>query len=249
MTPAPRQRRPLPARVYWVRRTLVLGLALGLVFGIAHLLGGSSSDPSREAAQVVGSDSKADPSASAPAMTTGASPSAAPSKGKPAKPTKAPLAEPSGPCEASDIVVTPMVRGTAYAGGDVAFRLKLTTVEAAACTWRVSAGSVVVKLVSGSDRIWSSQDCPGAVPKADVIVRKEYPAKVDLSWRGQRSDSTCSRTTAWAQPGWYHVQAAAFGAEPTSEQFELRAPVPETITPTPKPEPKKKSKNSDDEED
>lgn len=146
-------------------------------------------------------------------------------------------------------MVTPKVRGAAYAGGDVAFRLKLTTVESAACTWRVSAGSVVVKLVSGSDRIWSSQDCPGAVPKMDVIVRKEYPAKVDLSWRGQRSDSTCSRTTAWAQPGWYHVQAAAFGAEPTSEQFELRAPVPETITQTPKPESKRKSKSSDDAED
>ena len=121
------------------------------------------------------------------------------------------------------------------------FRIKLTSVESPACTWRVSPEKLAVKLVSGSDRIWSSQDCPRAVPPVDVIVRQEEPAKVDVVWHGQRSDSTCSRTTAWAQPGWYHVQAAAFGGEPSDVQFELRPPVPATITPKPKPEPEPKS--------
>jgi hypothetical protein len=220
----------------------VLSVALGLVFGIAHLLGGTGSEPAGDTARVVGAE--AESSAPAKPLSTA---DAEPRKGtrkrdkpKPSK-TKTPLAEPSGPCDASEIVATPKVKGTAYAGHRVTFRLKLTTLETPACTWRVSSTSLAVKLVSGTDRIWSSQDCPAAITGTDVVVRKDHPAKVDVHWHGQRSDSTCSRTTPWAQPGWYHVQAAAFGAEPVDEQFELQPPVPVTITPKPKPEPKKKS--------
>ena len=71
---------------------------------------------------------------------------------------------------------------------------------------------------------------------ADVVVRKDVPAKVDMGWRGQRSDSTCSRQPAWAMPGFYHVEAAAYGAEPTDVQFELMPAVAPTRTAKPKPD-------------
>lgn len=242
MTAPHRPRRPLPARVYWVRRALVLAVALGMVFGIAQLLGGTVAEPAGDSARVVG----AEPGASSPAAPASTA-DARPTKGsgmrdrpKPRK-TVTPLAEPSGRCVASDIVATPKVKGEAHAGSPVVFRVKLTTLETPACTWRVSPTSLALKLVSGSDRIWSSQDCPASVPTTDVVVRKDHAAKVDLRWHGQRSDSTCSRTTPWAQPGWYHVQAAAFGAEPTDVQFELGHAVAQTITPKPQPEPRKKS--------
>ena len=38
----------LPARVYWVRRLMVLGIATLLVVGIARLLGGSSDGASSD---------------------------------------------------------------------------------------------------------------------------------------------------------------------------------------------------------
>lgn len=239
-SPTPR-RRSLPARVYWVRRGLVLAVALGMVFGIAHLLGGTDTEPVAESARVVGARADGAGGASEPASTADAKPRKAGKQGKKAKArkTETPLAEPSGPCEASDVVVDPKVKGLPYAGNRVTFRLKLTTLETPACTWRVAPSTLAIKLVSGEDRIWSSQDCPAAVPTTEVVVRKDHPAKVDVHWRGQRSDSTCSRTTPWALPGWYHVQAAAFGAEPVDEQFELLPPVPVTITPKPKPEKKK----------
>jgi hypothetical protein len=249
--------------VYWVRRTLVLGLALGLVFGIAQLLGGGGSGPTGDTARVVGAEAAPRSSDAAAARSTadarpvagdgsrdtGQQATGSGKKAAEAKKTKTPLPEPTGPCAASDIVATPKVKGTAYAGNRVTFRIKLTTLETPACTWRVSPETLAVKLVSGSDRIWSTQDCPRAVPEVDVIVRQEKPAKVDVSWRGQRSDSTCSRTTPWAQPGWYHVQSAAFGAEPSDIQFELHPPVPETITPKPKPEKESAGKKSNDTED
>jgi hypothetical protein len=225
----------------------VLAVALGMVFSIAHLLGGTGAEPAGDAARVVGASAEDEPSSSTPLSTADADPrKGARKRDKPkAVKTKTPPPEPSGPCRASDIVATPKVKGTAYAGNRVTFRLKLTTLESPACNWRVAPSSLAVKLVSGSDRIWSSQDCPASIPTTDVVVRKDYPVKIDVRWHGQRSDSTCSRTTPWAQPGWYHVQAAAFGAEPVDEQFELRPPVPVTITPKPKPEPKKSERESD----
>lgn len=221
---------------------MVLGVALGLVFGIARVLGGVSADEPDQASPVRAAPTVT-PSPSQPQPTQDAVPSPAGTdeqsrKGKKKK-RKAdrepePLAMPTGPCRAEEIVATPQVVGDAYAGSTVRFRVELTTLETPACTWTASPTSMVVKLTSGEDRIWSSQDCPAAVPSEQVVVRAKVPATVDVGWRGQRSDASCSRTTAWAQPGWYHVESAAFGAEPTDLQFELKEPVPATITAEPK---------------
>ena len=103
---------------------------------------------------------------------------------------------------------------------------------------------MAVKVTSGSDRIWSTQECSGAVPKQSVVVRKDHPVDVSVAWNGQRSDSDCTRSTAWAEPGYYHVVAASFGAEPVDVQFELKSPVPQTITATPTPSEKPSDKPS-----
>jgi hypothetical protein len=235
-----RPRGPLPARVYWVRRTLVLGVALGLVFGIAQLLGGTSSSSEDEAARVVGADRVPTQSAQPSRSTADAQPSreSRPRGNKDRKPekTRTPLAVPTGPCRNEEVVVEPKLKEAAHAGSVVHVRLKLTTTGNPACTWTVSPETLVVKITSGDDRIWSSQDCPDAVPQTDVVVRKDVPAKVDMGWRARRSDSGCTPQRGWAQPGFYHVTTAAFGAEPTDVQFELRSPVVPTKTAKPKPE-------------
>lgn len=146
---------------------------------------------------------------------------------------------PTGPCRDSDVRVAPVLRETAFAGGDVRLTLRLTTLVSPACSWQVGPATVAVKLTSGSDRIWSSQDCPSTVPTVPVVLRSAKASFVDVSWPGRRSDSDCSTMTAWAVPGWYHVSAAALGSEPATEQFELKAPAPRTITPTPTPRPRK----------
>ena len=252
MTTVTRPRGPLPARVYWTRRMLVLVVALALVFAVAQLLGrggGSSGGPS---ARPVGADT----TSSAPASTADAKPSRKPSQNKAKRgkvsatptpkptPTPTPLAIPSGYCAQSDIVATPTVKDVAYAGKAVVFTLALTTKVSPACTWEVSSSSLVVRLTSGDDRIWSTQDCPLVVPKRSVVVRKDHPATIGVAWNGQRSDSGCTRSTPWALPGFYFVTAAALGGEPTEEQFELELPPRPTITPSPKPSTKSSAKPS-----
>jgi hypothetical protein len=255
MSTVTRPRGPLPPRVYWTRRVLVLVVALGLVFAVAQLLSRGGGGADRPSAQPVGAT--ASTTGSAPLSTADATPRAGASRQPVAtasakrtrkavtrapSPTPTPLATPSGPCVSSDVVTAPSLRaGRAYAGRSVVFSVTLTTKLVPACRWDVSADSLVVRVTSGDDRIWSTQECRGSVPKQAVVVRRDHPTTVSVAWNGQRSDAECTRTTPWAQPGYYHVTTAAFGAEPAERQFVLEAPPRPTITATPTPDGKKKT--------
>lgn len=233
----------LPARVYWFRRSLVLLTALALVFAIGRLLTGSGGSPASDRATVTASTPTTTPSRGVagpvplqPAATTGSNgPRAAQ-----AQPTGTPavLAVPSGPCALDEITVTPTVP-TAAALGRVDLVLQLTGIKPA-CTFSVSSRTVVAKVTSGKDRIWSSQDCPRSIKPANVVVRSAGPTNVVVSWSGRRSDEECSRSTAWALPGYYHLTAAVIGSEPNDTQFRLSAPPRPVITRTAKPHAKKK---------
>ena len=158
------------------------------------------------------------------------------------------LAEPTGPCTDSDIVVTPAITSAA-GGSDIPVTLNLRTVTTAACTWHVSAETLTVTITSGDDHIWSSRECPASIPEQDIVVRAAVDAPVVVTWSAKRSDETCSTLTEWAQLGFYHVEAAALGGEATDVQFELVAPAAGVVTKTAEPEQQggkgKKDRNGD----
>jgi hypothetical protein len=211
----------------------VLALAFGLVYGIAHLLGGVSDGKSGgDTAAPVGADATSlSPTTCSPTDP----PTHSPTGKKPPKTNRPPpLAQPDGPCSDDEVVVTPFL-SSPVAGSPVAIGLEITSIDSAACTFRVSSSTVVVKLISGEDFIWSSQECPKAVPAVDVVARASLPAMENVYWSGRRSDEGCSTTTEWARAGWYHAVAAALGGEPTDVQFELALPIGETITKTASP--------------
>jgi len=229
-------RGPLPARVYWVRRTMVLTTAVLLVVAIARMLGGGSdaSSGSDPAAALVADGS---PTVSATLTDEASAHRTAREPGKRASRSKEPkLAQPQGPCSNDDIAVTPLVED-AVGGHDVPITLQLRTQVAEACTWRVSPGTVTVNITSGKDRIWTSRDCPASIETRDVIVRRAVTTDVTVVWREARRSKSdgCTRSADWALPGWYHVTAAALGGEPSDLQFELTAPAAATITKTAKP--------------
>jgi hypothetical protein len=226
----PLTRGPLPARVYWFRRLLVLGTAFALVFGIGRLLvGGSDASSGEDTAAQVAADT-------APTSTAPTSPAATPTKHRTRTPKPTPtLAAPEGECDGSDIAVTPKVTH-AVAGRDVLVVLQLRTLQSEACTWRTGADALTVNITSGKDAIWSSRQCPRAVPVRDVVVRKAVTTNLGIMWReAKRSGEECIRATDWAMPGWYHVTAAALGGEPSDLQFELTRPTAGTVTQTATP--------------
>jgi hypothetical protein len=228
-------RGPLPARVYWFRRLLELGTAVLLVVAIARLLGDgsdASSDDGPEAELAAGAPTSS---------STGSAPSTAvqPRHTAVTSPTTSPtptLAVPVGTCSGSDIAVTPTVTD-AVAGRDVSIVLELRTISSEACTWQVAPDALTVKLSSGKDAIWSSRDCPRAIPRRDVVVRKAVTTKLGIVWtQAKRSGDECLKGTGWALPGWYHVTAAALGGEPADAQFELTTPTATTVTKTATPQ-------------
>lgn len=240
MSSAARPRGPLPARVYWVRRAVVFGTAFLLIFGLARLLG-SGSDGDGEGAKPTAEQAAGQQAGDANAQTSGPTDESSTRATKPKK-TKTPLAEPSGPCDPADITVSPEV-DTVAANDTIEIPFKITGVEDA-CTFTVSSKSMVIRITSGSDLIWSSQQC-SKLPDEDIVVRSAKATKVVLEWNGRRSDDDCGRTAAWAKIGWYHVEAAAFGGEPTSDKFELTGPEPEKVYKTVKPKPNMNKKADD----
>ena len=207
-----RPRGPLPARVYWIRRLVVLAVPLLLVVVVARVLGDSSDgkDESAATARQAGA-----PVATTPAPTAGPTAEVAPDSGKKGRkgknnepeevvPPEPVLAEPTGPCTESDIVATPILTSAA-GGADVPITINLRTIVTEACTWQASPETMTVTITSGSDYIWSSRECPASIPPQDVVVRQAVDAPVVVTWSAKRSDEECTKWTDWAMPGFYHV--------------------------------------------
>ncbi len=235
MTNVTRPRGRLPARVYWFRRSLVILTLLGLVVAVVHLAGGSGGKAPAARARITAEKTTPTPTptpAVRPATVTGPG-----SRTATGTPPSAGLAQPNGACAVSDITVTPVV-GTQLAGRTVPLALQLTGIQPA-CTFAVSAATIVAKITQGQNRIWSSQDCPTSVHAASVVVRSGAPTTVTLSWSGRASDATCSRSTNWALPGSYSIEAAAIGSTPTTGTFPLTSPPRPVVTKTVHPKPTK----------
>src|SRR3954447_5424424 len=216
-------RGPLPARVYWVRRLMLLGIATLLVVGLAKMLGGSSDGSS-------GADTARDVARTAPVTeaATGRHPSK--TAGDPA--TR--VAMPSGPCAASDVAITPSVPKP-VAGRDITLVLDISSGNTPACTWTLSRRTTAIKITSGSDLIWTTSECPRAIPSQEVVLRQADPSRVKLTWDARRSEPGCPVRTEWALPGTYHLHVAALAGQPQDIAFLLTAPSPAEVTMTAHP--------------
>ncbi len=242
---APVSRRRHPTRVYWVRRLLALSVLAAVVLGVVGLgralTGLSDGRESQDQARATSAEATEPPAdGGGPAATTGspgASASAGSGRGGGAAPKapSPPPASPEGPCAEEDVLVTPSVK-KAVGGRPITIRLDLTTSESEACWWQVSPATLTMRITSGSDEIWTSRECPGAIPERAVAVRQDRRRRIRVEWTARRSDEGCTDRTGWALPGFYHVEAAAYAGEPRDAQFEVTAPEPTVVTRTAEPE-------------
>lgn len=229
----------LPARIYWVRRTLVLAVALVLVFAIARVLGSFGGDDGNAGAATVAQTDTAAPD-HVPGLTL------VPKGGAAAS---APLSQPTGTCDDADVQVTPDV-DTVAGGGGHPLTMLVSSTSGETCSWRVSSSSLAVKITSDGKRVWSSQDCPGVITSRTVVVRPpdERQTKVKVDWGGHRSVPRCLGGQDYAGLGTYRVEAASVGGEPSQVEFSIVAPprprVTETASPTATPSGKATGKAS-----
>jgi hypothetical protein len=225
----------LPARVYWVRRLMVLGIATLLVVGFAKLLGGSSDGSGGEAAtNVADAGPTSTPTSNAPASPDTGSNRKHHKKHKSVSDPVTRVAMPSGPCAPSDVAISPSVPEP-VAGGDIDLVLDISSLETPACTWTLSGDTTALKITSGNDLIWTSSECPKTLGDEDLILRQGDPTRVKVTWDARRSEPGCPVRTEWALPGTYHLHVAALAGQPQDVTFVLTAPKPAQVTKTAHP--------------
>jgi hypothetical protein len=223
---------PEPEQTYWARRLAVLValvVAVGLV--IAVIVNGTSngsavsaSPPAAGVPPVVsptptpsGSTSTAaSPSATAsPSAKESATARPTPAKPTPAKPTPA-KPTPTGPvaCAPAKLRGTLTGKQTLKPGQDATFTLSLINGSDRTCVVSVTPVNFELKIYSGTDRIWSTDDCPAAVRMLSRKVEAEGAVEWQLRWDGRRSRTDCRNRPETPRPGTYVATAQLDGAEP-----------------------------------
>lgn len=212
----------LPARVYWVRRLMLLGIVTLLVVGVAKMVGGGSSTPSGDQATNVADTSSHSTTTTSTTQSTGSG-----HHGKKSGNHHVTRAVPSGPCAASDIAITPSVPHP-VGGSDITIALDVSSLSTPACSWTLSSQSLAMRITSGSDLIWTTAQCSHSITSQSLVVRQGNPTRVKLTWDARRSEPGCPVQTPWALPGTYHLEVAALGGQPQEATFLLTAPSHDT---------------------
>jgi len=231
---------PLPSRVYWFRRLLLLVIVLALVFWLSRSIGGQDQPATASTDPRTSSAPRAAAAAEIGRLTDPAlrSPSRHPRRsdtkhraGKnddSAKPRHQPKAEPvpaapDGACRPTEVRLKPQVSAGYRAGEAVEIRLQLRTTGRAACTLALGPDNLLVKVTSGSDEWWTTAQCPGALFPSQLVVRADQPATYRMLWSGTRSATRCRPGAPKATPGTYVAAAAVIGGEPAQARFVLEA--------------------------
>jgi hypothetical protein len=186
---------PEGARVYWIRRLIVIAVAIGLIALLWAFFardGKSSSSGQRTVAPT------SSPTTSAPAGV--------------------------GNCAAASLQLTLTASAQAYAAGQTpSFTLTATNTSKVACTLTMSDASRQVVITSGSDRVWSSADCPATAPPASplLLVGAGEKSSATLTWDRSRSAQGCASGLATPRSGTYKAAASLLGANSDAVIFAL----------------------------
>lgn len=201
---------PLPARVYWVRRLVLLAVVVlvGVVVWALVPRGGGGEDPA--------ADGEGDPSVTAvPDDASGED--AADGEGGEDTTDGAPA-----PCSAEDLTVTLAADADSYgADRSPTFTVTFTNTGSQSCVVDAGAANQALVVTSGSDRIWSSADCPADGGTRTLLLAPGAQDQDLVAWGRVRSDETCSEGLPAPRPGTYTAVASLGGAQSGSVVFQL----------------------------
>ena len=243
---------PEPSQTYWLRRVVVLTAAvLALVLfavAVANATGsgtaspspppgvGAASDatttaspsPTRSASPSSAADaepSAAETSSTRPPAESSSKPKASASTTTPKTTTKRPPApaKPAVPgCAARDLRVTVTGKRTLRPKQRAIFRLSVINGGTATCVAKVNSANFELKIFSGTDRIWSTNDCARLVRARQFALLSQQAVEWSVAWDGRRSRKTCKQRPEIPRPGTYFATAQLDGAKPVQLRMQLR---------------------------
>jgi len=239
---------PLPSRVYWVRRLLLL-VVLVTAFSIAWwVVGRAFGGPSEPAADGMPGQSPPDTSgADGGGLGNSAGGSGSGSghgfgrgghdsdprhgghergdkqghgDGKRDHEHQVPAA-PTGECAPSEVGMRVGV-DDAKPGESAPVTLEFTSLDPPACTLAITPDTLVLRITSGDDVVWSSDDCPDELLAKELVVRARTATAYRFEWDGTWSTGSCSAPGDSADEGSYRAEAALIGATTHTASFDLR---------------------------
>jgi hypothetical protein len=195
---------PLPASVYWRRRLVLLAVLVALVVVLKSCVGGGEA-PKR----------------------TSAGPTATPSRSSAARPSPTATRTPArtGPVSCTDAMLRLTVTSDAKTypvGSSPRFVLRVANTSDQSCRRDLGGKPLELRVYSGEDRIWSSDDCGDTTTSSVQTIAAHSYLETTMTWPGTRSRPGCSGDRSKAQPGTYYVRLSVGTARTSGAVFRLR---------------------------
>lgn len=192
-----------PPWVYWARRAGVVIALVAVFIVVGNLLSRPPDSPNVAAVP-------------APSVTT---------PSQPATPTGTPSATGSAtPTPTGPLACDKTNTGLALAGyqkvkqdAKQSFKMALTNTGGAACILDLKATNFSLTVVSGSDRIWTTDDCAKWVPAKKQALKPQKAYEFSIEWGVARSAAGCKVVKGLLNPGTY-IATATFSDSVTSRQ-------------------------------
>ncbi len=191
----------MPARVYWVRRAVVLialvAVVVLVVVGVKALTGGT------------------DDTAEAPTGGQGTAPTGAEAS--------APADEGTPVCDAATLGLSLAADATSYPSGALpVFTVTLVNNGADACLVDAGDAQRSLGITSGSDRIWVSTDCVAAdAAPLQLLLGAGQSDERQVQWDRNRSAEGCPGGQEAARPGTYQAVLTLAGVTTEPVVFGL----------------------------
>ncbi|MFN2625521.1 MAG: hypothetical protein ABR520_05495 [Mycobacteriales bacterium] len=202
-------RGPLPASIYWRRRAVLLGVLLVAVLLLRSCVGGGGDG----SATLRGAGSSATPSSTAgsPARSAAAS--------------RAPVASgsPGAPCRLATLQIGATTDARSYPAG-VRPKLTLSVRNVGPTSCRIDLGQPAreLRIVSGTDRVWSSDDCSQGGGSNPVALQSGEIRSFSVTWFRRRSAPGCVGGQPSVPPGTYRVIGRIGDFVQGGDPFSLR---------------------------
>lgn len=193
-----------PPRIYWLRRAVVVVLALAVVVALIWLFTRQASGPVAAA-----------PSPSAP--TSG------PITVNSTEPATSTSPTPTGQlsCGANDSQLAMAGYQKVKQGSTQTFKLSVSNNGAKDCVLDLKPATYSLVVTSGTDRIWSTGDCDKWLPAKKVTLKPQKAYEFTVAWTLARSAPGCTTTKALLKPGTYVATAAFAETLKTRQVFQI----------------------------